>query len=89
MRRELMEEVSIDAGQVPAVAAINDDSTEVGCVHFGVVHLLRLPDENIPGRCTGIVAPEFIPISDALKDATSYESWSRFCLEHLPTLLAP
>ncbi|MGA2558022.1 MAG: phosphoesterase [Verrucomicrobiota bacterium] len=89
MRRELMEEVSIDAGHVPAVAAINDDSTDVGCVHFGVVHLMRLPAENIPGRCTGIVGPEFIPISGAVNDPSGYESWSRFCLQHLPSLLSP
>src|SRR5437667_2290313 len=39
MRRELMEEVAIDQTQeAPAVAVINDDSTEVGYVHFGVVH---------------------------------------------------
>jgi predicted NUDIX family phosphoesterase len=88
MRRELMEEVGIDAGNEPAVAAINDDSTEVGRVHFGVVHIVRVPDEKVPGRCTGIVGPEFIPMSDALKDPSSYESWSRFCLEHLPSLLS-
>ena len=38
MRRELMEEVAIDEAKEAAVAVINDDSTEVGCVHFGVVH---------------------------------------------------
>ncbi len=88
MRRELMEEAGIDAGQEPAVAAINDDSTEVGCVHFGVVHVVRLPNQNVAGRRSGIVGPEFIPMADALKDPPGYESWSRFCLEHLPSLLS-
>src|SRR6185503_12096578 len=36
MRRELMEEVAIDEMNDAAVAVINDDSTEVGFVHFGV-----------------------------------------------------
>jgi predicted NUDIX family phosphoesterase len=88
MRRELMEEVAIDAVNEPALAAINDDSTEVGLVHFGVVHLVRVPDESVAGRRSGIVAPEFIPIVDAVKDPTGYESWSRFCLEHLDALLS-
>jgi predicted NUDIX family phosphoesterase len=88
MRRELKEEVAIDAVNGPAVAAINDDSTEVGQVHFGVVHVVRVPDENVAGRCIGIAGPEFIPIADAVKDPSGYESWSRFCLEHLDVLLA-
>jgi predicted NUDIX family phosphoesterase len=88
MRRELMEEVGIDAGNEPAVAAINDDSTEVGQVHFGVVHVVRVPDETVASRRSGISGPEFIPFADAVKDPAGYESWSRFCLEHLDVLLA-
>jgi predicted NUDIX family phosphoesterase len=88
MRRELKEEVAIDAVNGPAVAAINDDSTEVGRVHFGVVHVARVPDETVAGRCIGIAGPEFIPIADAVKEPSGYESWSRFCLEHLEVLLA-
>jgi predicted NUDIX family phosphoesterase len=70
------------------VAVINDDSTEVGFVHFGVVHLLHTTSEEIVGRRSGIVSPEFIPIAEALKNPSGYESWSRFCLEHLDALLA-
>jgi len=88
MRRELMEEAGLDAGKEPAVAAINDDSTEVGCVHFGVVHIVRVPDETVASRRSGIVGPEFIPIAGAVRDPSGYESWYRFCLEHLPSLLS-
>jgi predicted NUDIX family phosphoesterase len=88
MRRELMEEVALGEVKDVAVALINDDSTDVGLVHFGVVHVVRVPDENVAGRRSGIVAPEFAPIADAVKDAASYESWSRFCLEKLDVLLA-
>ena len=88
MRRELMEEVAIDDVKETAVAVINDDSTEVGYVHFGVVHVLHVANENVAGRRSGIVAPEFIPIVAAVKDPSGYESWSRFCLEHLNVLLS-
>ncbi len=87
MRRELMEEVAIDEVKEAAVAVINDDSTEVGYVHFGIVHIMEAANETIVGRRSGIVGPEFIPIVEAVKDASGYESWSRFCLEHLDLLL--
>jgi predicted NUDIX family phosphoesterase len=88
MRRELMEEVAIDEVKETPVAVINDDSTEVGQVHFGVVHVLPVASENVAGRRSGIVAPEFVPIVEAVKDPAGYESWSRFCLEHLEVLLS-
>jgi predicted NUDIX family phosphoesterase len=88
MRRELREEVDVAGTNEAAVAVINDDSTEVGRVHFGVVHLMGLANEPAPGRCSGIAAPEFIPIASALKDLPAYESWSRFCLEQFDALRA-
>src|ERR1700722_16882775 len=47
MRRELMEEVAIEDAKETAVAVINDDSTEVGYVHFGVVHVMHVANENV------------------------------------------
>jgi predicted NUDIX family phosphoesterase len=88
MRRELMEEVAVEGVKDAAVGVINDDSTEVGQVHFGVVHLMHVASESIAGGRSGIVSPEFIPIAEALKDPSSYESWSRFCLENLEVLMA-
>ncbi len=88
MRREVMEEVAIDEVNEAAVAVINDDSTEVGWVHLGVVHVMPVKDESVAGRRSGIVAPEFVAIADAVKSASAYESWSRFCLENIEALLA-
>ena len=88
MRRELKEEVDIDEAKETLVAVINDDSTEVGYVHFGVVHIMHVTNENVAGRRNGILAPEFVPMVEAVKDPSVYESWSRFCLEHLDLLLS-
>ncbi len=88
MRRELKEEVEIENVKDAAVALINDDSTEVGYVHFGVVHVVSVPDETIAQRRSGIAAPEFVSIADAVKDLSIYESWSRICLEQLDLLLS-
>ncbi len=88
MQRELMEEVSIDVTKEMAVAVINDDSTEVGFVHLGIVHIVYVPDESLANRRSGIVSPEFVPMSEAVKNLDAYESWSRFCLENLDALLS-
>jgi predicted NUDIX family phosphoesterase len=88
MRRELLEEVEIDAHNDVAVAVLNDDSTEVGFVHFGVVHVMLVANEQIVGRRSGIVAPEFVSITSATKALSAYESWSRLCLENLSALLS-
>ena len=87
MRRELMEEVAIAGAKDVAVALINDDSSDVGYVHFGVVHVLEVSNEDVAGNRSGILAPEFVPIADATKDLSEYESWSRFCREQLTVLL--
>ena len=43
MRRELREEVALDEVKETAVAVINDDSTEVGCVHLESCTLCKWP----------------------------------------------
>src|SRR5579859_7353824 len=73
MRRELMEEVAVQEVKEAAVAVINDDSTDVGAVHFGVVHVLPVASEAVAGRRSGIVGPEFIPLTEAVKDPAGYE----------------
>ena len=50
MRREVREEVAIDPVKEAAVAVINDDTTEVGLVHFGVVHIMHAADQTVAGR---------------------------------------
>lgn len=88
MRRELKEEVDIDVTHEMAVAVINDDSTDVGYVHLGIVHIVYVPDESLANRRSGIVNPEFVPVSEAVKNLEAYESWSRFCLENLSAFLS-
>src|SRR5438477_9561828 len=62
MRRELMEEVAIDEVKETAVAVINDDSTDVGYVPYGVVHVMPVTKEHVAVRRSCIVAPEVTPI---------------------------
>jgi predicted NUDIX family phosphoesterase len=88
MRREIMEEVAVEEVKESTVALINDDSTEVGYVHFGVVHVMHVASEKVVGHRSGILAPEFVSFAEAVKDTSVYESWSRLCLENLDVLLS-
>ena len=88
--RELKEETGMELNQVPpAVAVINDDSDEVGKVHFGVVHLLRIGETREVSRGSELSSPEFIEVKDACQNLDCYETWSQWCLQKiLPELLA-
>ncbi|HKQ37904.1 MAG TPA: hypothetical protein VJ063_07485 [Verrucomicrobiae bacterium] len=83
MRREIMEEVAVEEMNEATVAVINDDSSDVGQVHFGVVHIMHVASENVVGHRSGIVSPEFVLIPEAMNDLSGYESWSRLCLENI------
>jgi len=87
MRRELREEVGVDPEAETAVAVINDDSSDVGAVHLGIVHVAVVPHEDVAGRRSGINGPEFISLQEAARHPDRYESWSRFCIENLDALL--
>jgi predicted NUDIX family phosphoesterase len=84
MRRELDEEVAIDtAYDERCVGLINDDETEVGRVHLGVVHVLDLAEPRVQSRETDLVDSGFFPVSELLADLGTFESWSRIVLEAL------
>lgn len=84
LRRELDEEVAIDCPYTQqCVGLINDDDTEVGKVHLGVVHLFDLERPAVEPRESEIIESGFLPVESLLKDLTRFESWSRICLEAL------
>lgn len=84
MRRELEEEVSIQTAYRPrCVGLINDDQTEVGRVHLGVVHLFDVESPQVQPREAEIVDAGFVPVEELLGDLGGFESWSQICLEAL------
>ena len=82
VRRELREEIRI-AGQpqMPVVALINDDSTPVGQVHLGVVHVCTLGDEMVSRGESCITDLRFLTIAELQARREQMESWSQFCLD--------
>lgn len=84
MRRELEEEVAIETKyRELCVGLINDDETEVGKVHLGVVHIFDVEQPNIYPRETDIISTGFQPVSELLDDLSGFETWSSICLEAL------
>ncbi len=84
MRRELEEEVLINTPyQQQCVGLINDDQTEVGKVHLGVVHMFDVLEPRVQPRESEIVEAGFEPVEHLMQDLESFESWSRICLEAL------
>jgi predicted NUDIX family phosphoesterase len=82
MRRELDEEVIIGSPYSErCIGLINDDETEVGKVHLGVVHLCDLEAPEVRAREDDICDAGFTPIDELLGDLERFESWSRICLE--------
>ena len=84
MRRELEEEVVIDTPyHQRIVGLINDDETEVGQVHLGIVHLCEVEQPLVKPRETEIVDAKFEPLTRLSAQLDQMESWSRYCLEAL------
>ena len=84
MRRELKEEVVIDTGYIEqCIGLINDDETDVGKVHLGVVHIFDVDKPNVRPRESEIIEAGFQPVDELLADTDGFESWSKICLEAL------
>ena len=84
MRRELDEEVFIDCECTErCVGMINDDQTEVGRVHLGVVHLMDVTSPDVRPREEDIVDAGFRPVDDILRDREHFETWSQIVLDAL------
>lgn len=82
VRRELHEELRIDADLTTRiVAVINDDSTPVGQVHFGVVHICELGDEHVSRGEPCITEMRFLTLDDLEERREHMETWSQFCLD--------
>jgi predicted NUDIX family phosphoesterase len=84
MRRELDEEVAINTPYTArCVGMINDDQSEVGRVHLGVVYLFDVERPDVEPRETEIIQCGFQPVSAILADMEGFETWSQICMQAL------
>ena len=88
VKREVCEELTVQGSfDAKPVGLINDDSTEVGRVHFGIVHVLFRTPEEVRKNEQVITQVEFIPVEELKARREQMETWSQLCLDNLDALL--
>jgi predicted NUDIX family phosphoesterase len=88
VEREVNEEIKIDSPfEDRIVALLNDDTTEVGRVHLGIVHVFKLAEPKIEKREAMITGLTFLRKEELLARREMMESWSQICLGSLERLL--
>jgi predicted NUDIX family phosphoesterase len=80
--RELAEEVYLDSPYAErCVGLINDDSSAVGQVHLGVVHVFELEQPRARRREQALTQAGFAPLADLRACKDEFETWSQFLLD--------
>jgi predicted NUDIX family phosphoesterase len=88
VEREVNEEIKIDTPfEDRIVALLNDDSTEVGSVHLGIVHIFKLKEPKVQKREAMITGLTFVTKEELMALRQSLESWSQICVDSLDRLL--
>ena len=88
VRREVEEELILQSGYQNHIRALlNDDSTEVGKVHLGVVHVFELESSQVSKRESVITQLAFLTREELLARREQLETWSQLCLDQLDHLL--
>jgi predicted NUDIX family phosphoesterase len=87
VEREVSEEIAINTKfDDRIVALLNDDNTEVGQVHLGVVHVFKLAEPKVEKREAMITNLTFLGEDELLARRNSLETWSQICLDSLERL---
>jgi predicted NUDIX family phosphoesterase len=88
VEREVNEEIKINAPfEDRIVALLNDDTTEVGSVHLGVVHVFKLAEPKVEKREAMITGLTFLAKEELVARRETMETWSQICLDSLDLLL--
>ncbi|MEY2560901.1 MAG: hypothetical protein QOG51_1316 [Verrucomicrobiota bacterium] len=89
VEREVNEEIRIDSPfEDRIVALLNDDTTEVGQVHLGIVHVFRLAEPRVEKREAMITNVAFLKKDELRARHDNLETWSQLCVDSLDRLLS-
>src|SRR5437660_3488952 len=89
VEREVAEEIKIDTKfEDRVVALLNDDTTDVGRVHLGIVHIFKLAEPKVEKREAMITSLAFLTKEGLVARRESLESWSQICVDSLERWLA-
>ncbi len=88
LRRELDEELDIRAEtKIRPVGYINDDSSPVGSVHFGLVFEVQAATEDVKVRETELMEGGFRDAAELAPLSERMETWSKFLVDQLDAIL--
>ncbi len=88
VEREVNEEIAIGSSfEDRIVALLNDDTTEVGRVHLGIVHVFRLAEPKVEKREAMITSLAFLTHNELMARRDTLETWSQLCVDSLEQLL--
>jgi predicted NUDIX family phosphoesterase len=89
VEREVNEEIKIESPfEDRIVALLNDDTTEVGRVHLGIVHVFRLAEPKVQKREAMITNVVFLRKEELLARRENLETWSQLCVDSFDRLLS-
>ena len=89
LQREIGEELRLGtAYKQRAVALLNDDSSEVGRVHIGVVHIFECETDAVECGEAVITELEFLDQTKLATLRDEMETWSQICFDDLQRLLS-
>lgn len=93
LRRELEEELALSAIPVVRVAGfLNDDASDVGAVHFGLVAVADATGIEVAIRETEMMEGRFVPRDELTRlhqeERARFETWSALLLDRLDEVLA-
>ena len=89
VEREVNEEIEINTPfQDRIVALLNDDTTEVGRVHLGIVHIFHLAEQKVEKREAMITNLSFVTRAELVARRQSLENWSQICVDSIDRLLS-
>ena len=89
VEREVNEEIAIESPfEDRIVALLNDDTTEVGRVHLGIVHVFRVAEPKVQKREAMITNLSFLTKEELISRRENLETWSQLCVDSLDRLLA-
>jgi predicted NUDIX family phosphoesterase len=82
MFREVREEVHLETDYTErCIGLINDDSTPVGQVHLGIVHVFDLQEPKVERREQALTRAGFAPLVELRGQRQEFETWSQFLLD--------
>jgi predicted NUDIX family phosphoesterase len=88
LKREINEEVNIQSRYTQRIVALlNDDSNDVGKVHFGIVHALSLDKPLVTPREKSINETKFLSTEELQSKIDTFENWSKICIQNIDEIL--